>query len=251
MGDPYLDIVKQYPGEGVIALDSLGRQFLIVSPRLLADMLVHKCYDFSKIARITSFLRLIVGDGLVNVEEDQHRFLRKNTMPAFHIRHIMDLYPMMWRKASILKRTLESKVASEDGKGQVVEMGTWATKVTLDIIGVACMGRELNTIEKASDPLLETLHWIFEPAPEKILFGLLTCAFGYPAIKLLPWKLSKLYFDLTTKLKSMGREIIKEKKEAMQTKAGGQFDIMSLLINSNNFDDEALKDQLLTLLVAG
>jgi len=40
-------------------------------------------------------MRYIVGDGLLVVEEDEHKFLRSNTMPAFCFRYIKELYPMM------------------------------------------------------------------------------------------------------------------------------------------------------------
>ncbi|MBE3047388.1 cytochrome P450 [Candidatus Bathyarchaeota archaeon] len=250
-GDVFLDIVEKYPGEDVIALDSLGWHFLVASPHLLADLFVHKCYDFSKPRRAGAFIRRVVGQGLVTAEEDEHKFLRKNTMPAFHMRHIMDLYPMMWSKGSILTRTLTREVTSEDGEGQVVELGPWASKVTLDIIGIAGMGRALNTVEKASDPLQETFGNLLAPDPEKVLFGVMSLTIGYPTVRMLPWKINKWFIDLTATLNSITRERIKEKREAMRTKADDHFDILSLLIKSNNFDDEVLKDQLLTFLSAG
>lgn len=238
-----------------MALDAFGRQFLVVKPRLLADLLSHKCYDFAKPRRISAFLRLVLGDGLVTVEEDKHKFLRKNTLPAFHARHIMDLYPMMWAKAGILTRTLTREITnstSTDSKGSaVVELTGWANKVTLDIIGIAGMGRALNVVEKASDPLQEIYEELLEPDREKILFAALSLAFGYPVIKMLPWRLNHLFNRLTSSLDRICRDLIREKREAIVQKEDNHFDILSLLIKSNNFDDEVLKDQLLTFLAAG
>lgn len=250
-GDLFLDIVKDYPGEEIVALDALGRQFLIARPRLLADVLVHKCYNFSKPHRIGSFLRRVLGDGLIVVEEDQHKFLRKNTMPAFHVRHIKDLYPMMWDKAGILTRALTREVASEDGKGGVVELTTWASRVTLDIIGIAGMGRALNTVEKPGDPLQDTFEQLLEPDREKVLFGMLSFAIGYPIVKMLPWKMNQVFLELTGTLDRVCKERITEKRNAIEKGGEDHFDILSLLIKSNNFDDDALRDQLLTFLGAG
>ena len=250
-GDLFLNTVKDYPGKDLIALDALGRQFLVARPRLLADILVHKCYNFSKPRRVGSFLRRILGDGLITVEEDQHKFLRKNTMPAFHVRHIKDLYPMMWDKASILTRTLTREVGRADGKGGVVELTTWASKVTLDIIGIAGMGRALNTVEKASDPLQDTFEELLEPDREKVLFGMLSFAIGYPIVKLLPWKMNQVFLRVTSTLDRICKERITEKRNAIEKGAEDHFDILSLLIKSNNFDDDALRDQLLTFLGAG
>lgn len=250
-GDLFLDLIKKYPGQEIIALDALGRQFLIARPRLLADLLVHNCYHFTKPHRIGSFLTRVLGGGLVTIEGDQHKFLRKNTMPAFHVRHIMDLYPMMWNKGAILMRTLTREVAGKDGDGQVVELTTWANKVTLDIIGIAGMGRALNTVEMASDPLQDTFEELLEPDREKVLFGMLSFILGYPIVRMLPWKMNQKFLDMTGTLDRICKERIKEKRDAMQNKTDDHFDILSLLIKSNNFDDEVLKDQLLTFLAAG
>ncbi len=253
-GDLFLDLAKQYPDEDLVALDVLGRQIFVAKPRLLADLLSHKCYDFSKPRRIAAFLRLIIGDGLITLEEDKHKFLRKNTLPAFHARHITDLYPMMWSKGGILMNKLKSEIANgetADSKGSaVLELTGWASKVTLDIIGIAGMGREINAVEKASDPLQELYESLLEPNREKIVFAALNLGFGYPLIKMLPWKLNQLFVYLTTSLDNICRDLIKEKRQAIQQK-DDHFDILSLLIKSDNFDDEVLKDQLLTFLAAG
>ncbi|KAK4038486.1 cytochrome P450 [Parachaetomium inaequale] len=254
-GDLFLNLAKRYPDEDLIALDAFGRQIFVAKPRLLADLLSHKCYDFAKPRRIAAFLRLILGGGLVTVEEDSHKFLRKNTLPAFHARHITDLYPMMWTKAGILTRRLQSEIAngaSTESKGSaVLELTAWANKVTLDIIGIAGMGREINAVEKASDPLQELYEELLEPSREKIVFAALNLAFGFHIIKMLPWQLNKLFVYLTSSLDNICRDLIREKRHAIVQTKDDHFDILSLLIKSNNFDDEVLKDQLLTFLAAG
>lgn len=254
-GDLFLDLAERYPDQDLVALDAFRRHILVAKPRLLADLFSHKCYDFAKPRRIASFLRLIIGEGLITLEEDNHKFLRKNTLPAFHARHITDLYPMMWTKAGILTRKLRSEIANGatgESKGSaVLELTAWASKVTLDIIGIAGMGREINAVEKSSDPLQELYEELLEPDREKIVFSALNLAFGFSLIKLLPWKMNKLFVYLTTSLDNICRDLIREKRHAIVQKDDDHFDILSLLIKSNNFDDEVLKDQLLTFLAAG
>lgn len=254
-GDLFLDLAERYPDQDLVALDAFRRHILVAKPRLLADLFSHKCYDFAKPRRIASFLRLIIGEGLITLEEDNHKFLRKNTLPAFHARHVTDLYPMMWTKAGILTRKLRSEIAngvtSESKGSAVLELTGWASKVTLDIIGIAGMGREINAVEKSSDPLQELYEELLEPDREKIVFSALNLAFGFSLIKLLPWKMNKLFVYLTTSLDNICRDLIREKRHAIVQKDDDHFDILSLLIKSNNFDDEVLKDQLLTFLAAG
>ncbi|CRK40219.1 hypothetical protein BN1723_005204 [Verticillium longisporum] len=93
----------------MIMLSVAGTEVFVTNPRLLADVLVNKCYDFTKPNKISSFLRHILGDGLIIVEGDKHKFLRKNTMPAFRFRHIKNLYPMMWTKAEALIPSTQGK----------------------------------------------------------------------------------------------------------------------------------------------
>jgi cytochrome P450 len=235
-------------------LNSLGNQLLVTNPQLLADVLVHKCYDFTKPTKISNFLRLILGDGLIIVEGDQHKFLRRNTMPAFHFRHIKELYPMMWDKARTLTKTLKREITDAPAgreRSSVIEISTWASKVTIDIIGIAGLGRNFEAVEKAGDPLQETYEELLEPDREKLVFAMMSLALGFSFVRFLPWRMNAVFKRLTTSLNNICHPMIQEKREAIQEKGDDHFDVLSLLIKSNNFSDEALKDQLLTFLAAG
>ncbi|KAH7187673.1 cytochrome P450 [Fusarium oxysporum] len=229
-GDLFLELAKQYPEEDLITLNSFRDQICIMNPQLLADLLVYNCYNFAKPKRISLFLRHILGDGLIIVEGDQHKFLRRNTMPAFHFRHIKELYPMM---------------------SSVVELNGWASKVTLDIIGIAGLGHKFDAVEKRKDPLADIYEQLLEPDREKLIFAMISLAIGLPIVCLIPWKMNGLFEYLTGSLNELCFSMLKEKKAAIMEKQDNHFDVLSLLIKSNNFSDEAIKDQLLTLLAAG
>lgn len=251
-GEIFVDIARRYPGQDFVCLNKTATALLVTNPRLLADVLVHRCYDFGKPPKIAAFLRGFLGDGLIIVEGDRHKFLRKNTMPAFAFRHIKDLYPMMWDKASLLMRTLEKDVVANSAAGSsVVELTTWASKVTLDIIGIAGLGRRLNTVEKDQDPLQQTFEEILEPSREKLLFSAMSFVFGPAFVRLLPWRMNNVFRELAGSLESICRPMLAEKREAIAKKQDDHFDVLSLLIKSNNFSDAELKDQLLTFLAAG
>lgn len=66
-----------------------------------------------------------------------------------------------------------------------------------------------------------------------------------------PWKMNNLFIYLTSSLDNICRDLIKEKRKAIIQNKDDHFDILSLLIKTENFDDEVLKDQLLTFLAAG
>ncbi|KAJ4152267.1 hypothetical protein NW754_004062 [Fusarium falciforme] len=195
------------------------------------------------------FLRHILGDGLIIVEGDQHKFLRKNTTPAFHFRQIKNLYPMMWNKAEILTRTLNQEISTT--RSPIIELSTWASKVTLDIIGIAGLGRKFDAVEKKQDPLAGIYEELLEPDREKLIFAMMALALGLPFVRLIPWKMNDLFNHLTGSLNNICRPMIQEKRVAITEKEDDHFDVLSLLIKTNNFSDEALKDQLLTFLAAG
>lgn len=253
-GDLFLDLAREYPGEDLINLTATRGQVLVANPKLFADLLVHKAYDFAKPAKIRSFLRHVLGDGLIIVEGDQHKFLRKNTMPAFHFRQIKELYPMMMAKADILVNAIQTDMsadpATEKGAG-VVELSGWASKVTIDIIGVAGLGKRFNVVEKRQDPLGEIYEALLEPSREKLVFAMLSLAIGFEFVQYLPWKMNDVFRHLTGSLDDICRPMIKEKREAINERGDDHFDVLSLLIKSDNFTDTELKDQLLTFLAAG
>ncbi|KAF6528670.1 hypothetical protein HZS61_008972 [Fusarium oxysporum f. sp. conglutinans] len=177
VGDLILELAKQYPEEDLITLNSFRDQICIMNPQLLADLLVYNCYNFAKPKRISSFLRHILGDGLIIVEGDQHKFLRRNTMPAFHLRHIKELYPMMWAKGETLAKALNQDMAAS--RSSVVELNGWASKVTLDIIGIAGLGHKFDAVEKRKDPLADIYEQLLEPDREKLIFAMISLALVY------------------------------------------------------------------------
>lgn len=162
---------------------------------------------------------------------------------------------MMWEKAELLTKVLKNEVESgnnaTNGDSSVVELSSWASKVTLDIIGVAGLGRNINSVEKSSDPLQETYEELLEPSREKLLFSMMSLAFGFSYVRFIPWKMNNLFNHLVASLNSICGPMIREKREAILKKGDDHFDILSLLIKSNNFSDVVLKDQLLTFLAAG
>ncbi|KAF4953562.1 hypothetical protein FGADI_5898 [Fusarium gaditjirri] len=248
-GDLFVDIANRYPGEDLLTLNSFRTHILVTNPQLLADLLAHNCYDFTKPKRISSFLRHILGDGLIIVEGEPHKFLRKNSTPVFHFRHIKELYPMMWEKSQSLARAIQQDMTTS--RSPVVELNSWASKVTLDIIGIAGLGRRFDAVEKKKDPLADIYEGLLEPSREKLIFSGLALAIGLPIVRLIPWRMNDVFNYLTGTLNELCYPMIQEKKAAIIEKGDDHFDVLSLLIKSNNFSDETLKDQLLTFLAAG
>lgn len=152
-GQHFLELSRDADDDGVLLLRSPlhPNRLLVTNPRALADLLLHNAYDFEKPKGVRAFLRNVLGDGLIIIEGDEHKFQRKHVMPAFSFRHIKELYPMMWRKSMAFTETL----TFEAQQGNVIDMYSWASKITLEIIGIAGLGREMNALKNNDDQMVK------------------------------------------------------------------------------------------------
>lgn len=248
-GAHFLEWSKKTDNDGVIQLRSPFHttRLLLTHPRSLADVLVHNTYDFQKPKTIRNFLRYVLGDGLIITEGDVHKFQRKHSMPAFSFRHIKDLYPLMWKKSLALNEALRGAIKTDNA----IDTYSWSSKVTLDIIGVAGMGQEFNALTNADSELVELYEELLRPNTERLIFFLLSAFGPTKLIKMLPWKMNKIFYGTASALRRICRDFVYQKRELIKAGGNDNFDILSLLIQTNDFDDTALVDQLLTFLAAG
>jgi cytochrome P450 len=253
----FLRWVTEVPNDGLIYFRGFFYQdrLLLTSPEALAEVLVKKSYDFEKPGPARKFLRQVLGDGLIIVEGEEHKFQRKHIMPVFQFRHIKDLYPVMWAKAVQLTHGIDSEINERPEGGtklsSVVEVNHWANKVTMDIIGVAALGRDFNALKNSDDELIENYEEILEPTTEKLLFFATQIVGPAGLVRKLPWGVVNRFEVTTAAVTRICKELVHEKKVAFKEKGTRDLDILSVLIESNNFSDEQLADQMLTFLAAG
>lgn len=156
--DPMRQWVNEVPNDGMIRfLDIFNAERIpFVSPKALAEVLVHKSYDFIKPPRFTSLLAEITGIGLLLAEGDEHKVQRKNLLPAFAFRHVKELYPVFWAKSKELVAAVTS-----NADGSSIEIKDWASRATLDIIGVAGFGEDFKALSDPDNELSRTYKNVF------------------------------------------------------------------------------------------
>ncbi|KAF2102495.1 putative P450 monooxygenase [Rhizodiscina lignyota] len=262
-GRDFLRWVTEVPNDGIIHFRGFFNQdrLLVTNPKALAEILVTHPYDFEKPAKGRSFLRRVLGDGLIIAEGDVHKFQRKNVMPVFSFRHLKELYPMMWKKAVALTQGMAAEIREQAGSisdandsenvSGALEVNHWANKVTMDIIGIAAMGREFNALKNDDDELIKTYEEILEPTTEKLIYFASQVAGPQTLVNRLPWKINERITATTNTLRRICMQLVQEKREAIKAAAEEHLDILSVLIKSDNFDDIQLVDQMLTFLAAG
>jgi cytochrome P450 len=249
-----LNWVQDIPNNGLICFRGFFNQHRLIptSPETLKSVLSDNSYDFEKPLSIRKFLAKILGAGLILVEGDVHKFQRKNVLPSFQLKHIKELYPVFWGKSRGLVEGIEKELAaSGNPEDHVVEFGEWATRVTLDIIGLAGMGRDFNAVRNDDDPLVHAYNELLEPTVERAIYFAANIVGPQDLVQKLPINQNKLLRETTGKLKYFCLQTVRDRREKAKLKGERGNDILSLLIETNNFSDEELVDQMLTFLAAG
>lgn len=250
-GQAHLNMMKETDNDGIIHFRGFfhSDRLVLTGPAALADVLVHRSYDFEKPPWSRDFLRQFLGDGLLMTEGDEHKHQRKHIMPAFSFRHIKDLYPVFWSKSIELCEVTKAELSDDPEK--VLEIGHFSTQVTLDIIGLAGLGRDIGSLRTSDDELIKNYEEILEPTAEKGIYFVLHLLCPPWIIQSLPWKLNERVKVTTSNLKRICKEFVAEKKAKLKVESKESVDILSIMIRSNNFSDDGLADQLLTFLAAG
>lgn len=176
-------------------------------------------------------------------------------MPAFAYRHIKDLYPVFWAKGmemvNLIQQDLEQRKSTDDN---TVQIRNWASRATLDIIGVAGMDHDFDSLHDPFNALSTSYNKIFV-SPNlvtKILIVLGMLLGDVNFFQKLPTKTNKDVNKGGKVVRDVARQMIRQKKAKMEdpdAKTG--VDIISVAMQSGTFDEEHLVDQVMTFLGAG
>lgn len=239
------------PNEGLIRYRWFFNQerVLLCSPKALSEVLTTNSYAFQKPASVSHSIGRILGYGLLLIEGDEHRQQRRNLMPAFAFRHIKDLYPVFWKKSCETVQAMSAAFREETTTE--MEVGQWAQRCTLDIIGLAGMGRDFNAIRDENNELVKSYQRLFRPSKQSQILGFLSMFFPSWLLNALPVRLNLDINQAAGQIRSTCRALIEEKKAKLANKEHVGVDILSVALESGAFADDKLVDHLMTFLAAG
>lgn len=251
--DLFSDMLKNTPNDGILVLWGplyLFAQIIPTHPDTLLEVLNTHSYDWQKPNPSRKFLSRTLGEGLVNVEGSKHKSMRRAVAPAFSGRHIRDLVPLFYAKGLAFADSLAGEVKrSADGSLEVMRQ---MSRVTLDIIGAAGVGKDFNTINNDKDPLARLYATITDTNKGSLVI------FFWVQILMPRWIVTRLkgtiyarVAEAQDQLRNEARILMQEKKQNLQDKPEQQNDIISIIMRSGDFPDDYLVDQLLTFLAAG
>ncbi|RDL36764.1 Cytochrome P450 [Venustampulla echinocandica] len=267
-GAPMVDWINTVPNDGVIRYLGFlnSERLLVTSPKALSEVLTTRVYDFIRPEEVTTNLGRVLGIGVLLAEGEEHKFQRKHLMPAFAFRHIKDLYPIFWTKArENVEKMMEliNAGASKDTTGDVrenenadedtvvIEVQGWASRATLDIIGLAGMGKDFGAIQDSETLLSATYQKIFSPSRGMIILGLMGMFLPAWFVNSLPFERNGQMDSAATTIRNVCRQLIREKKEKLDKNELTDVDILSVALESGAFTEENLADQMMTFLAAG
>ncbi|KAL4804484.1 cytochrome P450 [Aspergillus unguis] len=255
-----LEWVKTVPNDGLLRYYVIGNmeRVLLTTPKALSELLVQGAYEFPKPVVVRRALERVTGQhGILLVEGLEHKRHRKNLMPAFSYRHIKDLYPTFWAKSVEMVNSIEKDLQTrENTKDNIVMVRPWASRATLDIIGLAGMNRDFGSLADPKNELAAQYHRILEEPPLwlKLLFAAGIVMGFAPLVRALPVKRNTDIDEGAKYVRRVAQQLISEKRELIKhnpEESESAKDILSVALNSGTFTDVELIDQMMTFLAAG
>ncbi|KAK8052512.1 cytochrome P450 3A5 [Apiospora rasikravindrae] len=152
--DLYVKWMKQWPDAPVIRYPGVfNREILVVnSPAAYKHLFQNNCYSFVKPGWWRKASREIVGDGLLVMEEGEHRTHRKMLNGTLSAPSVKKLEPVVWEKAREVGLVFDSAIAANpDGKTGVIPSTDTFSQFTLDIMGRVTLGFEMNHLGSTAE----------------------------------------------------------------------------------------------------
>lgn len=129
------------------------------------------------------------------------------------------------------------------------------SRLTLDIIGPAAIGRDFQSLENENDPVSQNYSAILKPSGDLLLLFGASLLLPQWLVKLIPCKANIVLPRNVNYLRRVFHDILREKRELLvgekseQEPADG--DILGTMMRGGEFSDSELVDQMLTFLAAG
>lgn len=235
--DVFADLARRY-GD-VVDMRTPEHSYVVSHPDLVRQVLVSDQRLTHK-GRGLEFVRLLLGNGLLTAEDDEHLRNRRLVAPAFHHDHISHYATVMVDAATDTSAAWQERCAQGD---VAVSMARQMSGLTLRIAGITLFGRDLkdraDAVGSALAQALEVLGFARVPAAGLVMRG--------PT----PW--ARRLRSATATLQALVDDLIAEHRAHPDRFAP---DVLTLLLDVRDDDgaalsDEQVRDEVMTLLLAG
>lgn len=129
------------------------------------------------------------------------------------------------------------------------------SRLTLDIIGPAAIGRDFQSLENENDPVSQNYTAILKPSPDLLLLFGASLLLPQWLVRLIPCNANTVLPQKVRYLRGVFHDILHEKREQIalekNTDGHADWDILGTMMRGGEFTDRELVDQMLTFLAAG
>ncbi|KAG8215244.1 cytochrome P450 [Butyriboletus roseoflavus] len=225
--------VKQYGNtltyKGLFYCYSRTNRLFTMDTRTINYVLTHSS-DYQKLPQTKYALSQILGEGVLIVEGAQHRQQRHIMNPAFGPAQIRTLTSIFHAKAARLRDVWSSEIAKDPTGTTTLEVMSWLSRMTLDVIGLAGFNYEfdaLNANEKPNE--LNTAFATVVAAGQRLTI-LTTLQAWFPLFRLLPSDRVRRIQVARRTMARIGNELLSDAKSAARVNATEKGEI-----EKNNF----------------
>lgn len=283
--------VNETPNNGFIRFRTIWNteSIMITSPELLSEMLIAKCYNFEKRPFMAKIFTIILGNGVIFAEGTEHKVYavqltagtrillrlcqrqRKHLMPPFAFTQIKKLYPIFWRHSVLSTAAIKQIMVQIPDKNSdyTCDINEWASRVTLDIIGEAGMGRSFHSVDNPENELYKAYSTVFHRSSREQALSMLKTLLRDAIVSRAPYLAQFFAADANHPvvkairlIRGTCRELIADGRNSMEKKLETINDLVfkptttkenMLLsaVSSEAFSDEELVNQVMTFLLAG
>jgi cytochrome P450 len=235
--------------------------------RAINHILTHS-YDYQKPEQVRYSLSQILGHGVLFVEGDKHKQQRKIMNPAFGPIQIRALTEIFMTKAIQLRDLWLKEIAkNHDGSKGRIDVLSWLSKMTLDVIGLAGFNYEFNALNPDEKPneLNNAFRTMFHAGQQVSALPFLQT--WIPILRVIPSERKRSIQAAQNTMARIGRQLLIDSKATVTESEKGDKndsvkgrDLLSLLVRANTspelLDSQRLSDedvlaQVPTFLVAG
>ncbi|KAJ7780141.1 cytochrome P450 [Mycena maculata] len=210
----------------------------------------------------------MLGNGILAVELDEHKYQRKIMTPAFGVKHTRDLTPVFVQHANELRDYWIAELAKENDVGRM-DVFAWLRRTALDVIGETGFNYKFDSLNPNGKPseMMEALTKLFHSSGSQRNFVFRFAQANFPILRFLPMpnRDAKIFFAAQKRLFEIGAKLVAESKTYIEAaggekNAGSRQDLLSLLMRANlatdlpeseRLTDEAVIAQVPSFVVAG
>jgi cytochrome P450 len=227
------NLEKEY---GAVSSFKLGKQDLILvkSPEMIKDILVTNQNKFIK-GRALEQAKALLGEGLLTSENDIHKKQRRMIQPAFNHSRILHYGEIMTNATQ--------EYIKNWGNNTLKDISIEMTNLTLDIVCRTLFDTKIENNSQIKESLEISLKMFMD-----LTNPISTLLKNIPTPKKMKFKKASKFFD------ELINKMIEERRKDKEEKN----DLLSILVNAQDEEDnqkkmnnKQLKDEILTLFLAG